>query len=125
MQPVNTGGGSGAKLGRPTKLTPEVAGRICRAVRAGNYIDIAATLAGVHRATLYDWLKRGHAEGRGLYYEFAKALDKALAESEVRDVERIDKAGEKYWQAIAWRLERRFPKRWGRKGGTHSSGLTA
>ncbi len=114
--------GAARKGGRPTKLTPDVLQTICLAVEKGNFIDIAAALAGVHRSTLHLWLKRGHAESTGIYREFAESLERALATSEARDVERIDQAGEKYWQAIAWRLERRFPKRWGRKAGNVNPG---
>lgn len=101
--------------GRPTKLTPEVQEQICQAVRAGNYLDIAASLVGINRRTLHDWLRRGARAKSGIYRDFSHAVEKALAQAEARDVLRIDKAGEKNWQAIAWKLERRFPKRWGRR----------
>jgi hypothetical protein len=42
-------------------------------------------------------------------------MDRALAQAEIRDVLRIDKAAEKDWRAAAFRLSRRFPKRWGKQ----------
>lgn len=101
--------------GRPTKLTAEVQERIVHAVRAGNYMETAAAHAGVHKDTLYEWLKRGRAETQGAYRAFSDALEKALADAEMRDVATISAAGVENWQAAAWRLERKYPDRWGRK----------
>lgn len=102
-------------MARPTKLTPELQEKICQAIRAGNYIETAAAYAGVNKSTLYDWLKRGGRAKSGKYKEFSNAVEKALAEAEVRDVFIIGKAAEENWQAAAWRLERKFPDRWGRR----------
>ncbi len=38
-----------------------------------------------------------------------------MAEAEIRDVALIGKHAEYSWQAAAWRLERKFPAKWGRK----------
>lgn len=99
------------------KLTPDVQKKICDAIRAGNYIETAASYAGIGRSTLYQWMKRGRANKKGdrVYVEFVFEIEKALAEAEVRDVARIAAAAEFQWQASAWRLERKYPERWGRK----------
>ena len=116
--------------GRPTKLTPETHARIVQAIQAGNYIETAAAYAGISKNTLYEWLRRGAREKERLasnrrarpqkaeqpYLEFADAVEKALAEAEVRDVVTVLKAADAgQWQAAAWRLERKFPERWGYK----------
>lgn len=115
--------------GRPTKLTPEVQHRIVQAIQAGNYMETAAAYAGINKTTLYDWLRRGAREKERLernsrarmrkaeapYVEFSNAVEKALAEAEMRDVMLIGKAASEQWQAAAWRLERKFPQRWGRR----------
>ena len=119
--------------GRPSKLTPEVQEEICAALRAGNYIEPSAMRAGINKATLYNWLKkggqenervaRGRAQGRNCvvsaklqpYVDFLDAVKKAEAEAEARDVAIIAKAALTQWQAAAWRLERKHFKRWGRK----------
>jgi len=102
-------------MARPTKLTPELQEKILQAVRAGNYIETAAVYAGINKTTLYDWLKRGARAKSGKFREFSNALEKALAEAEVRDVAIIAKAAQEQWQAAAWRLERKYPCRWGRR----------
>lgn len=116
-------------MGRPTKLNYEVQEKIIQAIKAGNYMETAAAYAGINKSTLYDWLKRGEREKQRMgknpryrirksekpYVEFSDAVEKALAEAEMRDVLLIGKAAEEQWQAAAWRLERKFPDRWGRR----------
>jgi len=47
--------------GRPSLLTDERQQRIVDAVRAGNYLKVAAQWAGVGESTLLSWLARGRA----------------------------------------------------------------
>lgn len=114
--------------GRPIKLTPDLQKQITDVIRAGNYIETAAAFAGLHKSTLYDWMKRGAKERQRVagtnkrmlkkelpFVEFSDAIEKALAESEVRDVMRVGEASKTDWKAAAWRLERKFPQKWGRK----------
>jgi len=117
-------------VARPTKIiNKEIVAKIVKAIRAGNYIETAAAYAGISKNTLYDWLRRGEREKQRLatnprskmrkseapFVEFSDAVERALAEAEVRDVTIIAKAAETQWQAAAWRLERKFPDRWGRR----------
>ncbi|MFX4303012.1 IS630 transposase-related protein [Alicyclobacillus tolerans] len=96
-------------------MTDDLQRKIVEAIRAGNYIETAAAYAGVNKSTIYDWLKRG-ARGDGAeFVSFSNAVEKALAEAEMRDVLIIGNAAKENWQAAAWRLERKFPERWGRK----------
>lgn len=118
-----------AKKGAPTKLNDEVQHKIITAIKQGNYIETAASYAGINKSSLYLWLKKGEREkqrveknsrykikkSEEIYVNFSNAVEKALAEAEMRDVIRIDKAANENWQAAAWRLERKFPKKWGRK----------
>jgi transposase len=127
--------------GRPTKLDPEIIARIVNALGAGNYLETAAAFAGISKQTLYRWLRRGARSRSGLHREFVDAVEKALAQAEVRDVATIARAASGYdvvktidvtggdgknrtttertrefaWQAAAWRLERKHPDRWGRR----------
>lgn len=110
--------------GRKTKLTPERQAQIINAVRAGAYIETAAAAAGINKETLYAWLKRGNQEPNGIYAAFVEAMHEATAQAEIRDVLTLSKAAaDGDWRAAAWRLERKFPKRWGTVNRTEISGL--
>lgn len=117
------------KGGRPTKLTPKLQKEIMTVIRSGNYIETACAYVGINKDTYYEWMKRGAREidrvennpkarvrkDEKKYVDFSKEMTKALAHAEIRDVAIIAKAGETNWQASAWRLERKFPQKWGRK----------
>jgi transposase len=110
--------------GRPTKLTPEVQDKIVTALRAGNYQETAATYAGISVPTFYRWMEQGATpDADVIYREFREAVEKAKADAEVRDVALIDRAAaDGNWQAAAWKLERKFPNRWGRVNRTEVTG---
>ena len=102
--------------GRPTKLTPERQARVCDAIRAGVPPETAAAYAGIDESTFYRWMQRGRGlDAELLYAGFAEAVRLALAEWETRDILRIGEAAKSDWRAAAWRLERRLPKRYGRR----------
>ena len=112
----NDGNGNGKRNGRPCKLTPELEATILGALAEGNYIETAAALAGVCSKTVYDWLREGARAKSGKKHDFLQAVEKAQAIAEakgIRSIKAAEDAGA--WQAAAWRLERKFPDRWGRK----------
>ena len=114
--------------GRPTKLTTELMNEIAQYLRAGNYIETTAALVGIHRDSVYEWLKRGNAEiervsksnrakirkREAIFVEFTDTVKKAQAQSEAMLVGLIGQAAQKNWTAAAWRLERKYPDKWGR-----------
>lgn len=115
-------------MARPVKLNEEIQKKVVDAVRAGNYLETAAAYSGLDVSTVRRWVKRGEREIQRLeskgakskasekkYIEFCTAIKKASAESEMRDVLVIGNAAKEAWQAAAWRLERKYPDRWGRK----------
>lgn len=102
-----------SKMGRPSKVDPNLTQQIADLVRVGNYIETACQFVGVAKSTLYDWLKRG-AKGEEGYVDFSNAIQQAFAESEIRDVMNLQNASKTDWKVSAWRLERKFPSRWGR-----------
>lgn len=99
-------------MSRP-KLDPLLAQRIVDLIRAGNYLEVAATAAGIHRSTLHRWLRHGRDQQRGRFRKFLTAVEKAQAEAESRDVALIARAAGEDWRAAAWRLERKQPRRYG------------
>ena len=104
----------GNPVGRPTDLTPDLAKRICDLIRGGNYIETACRCVGICNATLYHWLKRG-GKGEEPFAKFVSEVEKAVAQAEANDVLNIGRASATQWQAAAWRLERKQPKKWGRR----------
>lgn len=112
--------------GRPSLLTPEKATRICELIRAGNYVEVAAASTGIHRASLFRWLKAGAQiraqmaedptyEPRGHdrdLVSFCDSVEAAQADAEIHATVQIAKS--KDWRAHAFRLERRFKVRWAR-----------
>jgi transposase-like protein len=47
------------RYGRQNKCTPTVQEVILSAVRSGNFMTVAAQMAGVDESAIYFWLKRG------------------------------------------------------------------
>lgn len=111
-----------AKVGRKSKLTPEVTKIILETLRVGATFEAAAGRAGVDVSTIHHWRRSGKAEdGEGKLektpelVEFALAVDRAIAEAETRLVGLVSKAAPKQWQAAAWILERRWAGQYGSK----------
>lgn len=107
-------------MARPTKLTAEVSERIVRAIRAGNYPEVAARHAAVHPSTYYRWMERGELEGEAPeddpYRHFRSEVERAIADAEAAEVGLVVKAArDGDWRAAAWLLERRFSDRWARR----------
>lgn len=114
-------------MGRPTLLTRELAGQIVQLVEVGQYPAQAAVSVGIDRATYYNWMKRGREAHRTQktgaplsqdevpFLEFFDAVTRAGAKGIGRHVTIIALAAEKDWRASAFFLERRDPKRWGRR----------
>jgi transposase len=124
------------KVGRPTKITIEIQNEIVRAIRSGNYLETAASYVGLAHSTVRDWVRRGEREASRLeedvdarpiksetpFMEFSVAIKKAQAAAEIRDVIIIGDAARGTWQAAAWRLERKYPDRWGKRESHEISG---
>jgi len=100
---------------RKTKLTPQVQADIVQALAVGAVHEHACEYAGIDHATFYRWLQKGEA-GLAPYREFCEVVKRAEAKAVVgwlAQIEQAARAGN--WQASAWRLERRYPKIWGRQ----------
>lgn len=117
------------------KLTPEIIETISVALRAGNYVEIAARFAGVPRSSLYRWMQKGEdalfkqeqgeqlSGNDAMYLDLFNAVENARAQAIVRNVSLISQAAQGgQWQAAAWWLERTNPKQWGRRVMTEVSG---
>lgn len=115
-------------------LTDEVHDRIVGTLRLGNYVEHAASYAGISRGTLYNWLKKGDEarakrengieldEVEERYARFSEDVDNARATAVVRNVSIIQQAAQTNWQAAGWWLERTAPQHFGRQMRTEVSG---
>lgn len=110
--------------GQPFTLTPELIEKVTAYLRTGAYVETAVLACGVPKVTFYSWLKRANlAREAGtkagpedaLCLKFLNAVEKVMAESELQALSQITLAATTNWQAAAWRLERKYPDRWGRK----------
>lgn len=115
------------------KLTEEKAEIIIEAVRAGNFIETAAAMAGLSADLVRKYMSVGQQELeealqevedglasdelmltlRGRFYVGVQA---AMANYQATALKGIDMAGKMgVWQALAWRLEKLFPDQFGKK----------
>lgn len=58
------------RVGRPSKLTPEVKKRLIDAIKAGNYYEPACRFAGIDYSTFRKWMQKGEQAKSGQYFEF-------------------------------------------------------
>lgn len=121
--------------GRKTLLNPERQKAIITMLEAGGYVDEACQAVGIDESTYYNWLKRGKDEedriNAGIaptpketpFFEFFKAVRQAQAEGIMSHLMNIDHhAKNGTWQASAWILERKQPRKWGRFDRTEHTG---
>jgi len=121
--------GEVGKMSNKTKLDAVLIERILLSIRQGAFIETAAAFAGVSKQSLYNWMKRGAREQQrvkknphcrvkkeeAIYVEFVEKIELAMATAELLDIAKINKAAKNDWKAAAWKLERKYPKRWGRR----------
>jgi len=101
-------------MARRTVYTEKLGRALCTQIESGVTLRLAARTQGIARATLYNWLAAG-SEGREPYASFRARLERAQAAC---DAQRTSCLSDD-WQAAAWWLSRRFPKRWGSKVRVH------
>lgn len=104
------------KTGRRGKLNPRRMKAICRILRRGGTLPMAAEACGVDPSTAMRWVARGCDETEGPYRRFRNAVKRSEAIGDAKAISRITLAGEKgIWTADAWRLERRRRAEYGKK----------
>jgi hypothetical protein len=82
----------------------------CEALRLGASLEVAARSVGLVPAEVIGYMQAGRNPDSP-FAPFRSKVAEAIALSEVKALERINKAAD--WRAQAWILSRRFPKRWG------------
>ena len=105
---------------RPTKMTPETTEKLVKALRLHATHRLACQYAGISEGAFYKYMKLGQADieaGEATpFVEFVKAIKEAEGTASVAALAMIEKAAsEGNWQAAAWKLERRYPREYGRR----------
>lgn len=100
---------------------PAIGDEIIQYVRDGMFLREATSMVGIHKATVYDWIKKGrvdHDHGiESAYANFFVGVQAALAEAKYDAVTAVRRAGQNpaFWMAAAWYLERRYPQEFGKQ----------
>lgn len=95
------------KTGAKGKYTPERVERILEALRLGATYELACNYGGISRETFFQWLKT--------HDDFPDRVKEAEGMAAVGWLDKIEKASaDGNWQAAAWKLERRYPRQYGR-----------
>lgn len=123
-------------VGRPTKYTPELAGKICKQIALGNSLRAVCRAEGMpDMSTIYDWFP--------LYENFTKQYEKACkdrAESHHEDLNEINEEAIQYAKTndfnvqavmtaykmksdnMKWSMSKMVPKKYGDKMDVTSDG---
>lgn len=100
----------------PTELDIKLIENAEQLLRIGNYTETVCRYLGMGVGTWYRWMNEGEDAPVGsLKREFHDRVRAAEAGAEMDAVKNIHAAGQRYWQASSWYLERKFPSRWGRQ----------
>ncbi len=91
--------------GRKSKYTPELVQNIIKVISLGLCNKSACEYVDISEETFYQWIKE--------YPEFGESIKRARTANKAALLAKIQKAGEKSWQAYAWLLERSYPQEFG------------
>ncbi len=108
-------------------LTPVIHKTIVDLVSAGNFLNTAVQASGISYGTFSNWMRKASVMNQEHmtrkealeikpYVALMNDIQAAAAKAETDRVGIIDKASKNgQWTGAAWWLERRFPKRWGKR----------
>lgn len=99
--------------GRKTKLTKQLATKICASLRKCYTRGTAAALAGISPSTLFLWLAKGE-QGVAGYSEFLEQVDEAEASAQAELVDIVVKHAKKTPKFALNVVARRWPAEWSR-----------
>ena len=91
--------------GRIPKYTPELRDEICKYILEGNSYEDAAVLSGVSYETIKRWRR---PQSKQYHEDFSIKINEARVNCKSKNINLVQKAAIKTWQAAAWWLERRY-----------------
>ena len=100
------------------KLNDDIIKEIADLIRKGNYIDVACASKGINKQSYLNWLKVGSRlpeDSARLEKKFSLAILQAEAESIILMNDNIREHARNTYKADAFRLERRFANKYGKK----------
>ncbi len=107
------------KTGRKLLLNEALIEKISEHLENGATYQAAASMSGISNSTLKSWMQKGNEaiekDIDNIYVAFVSAVTHARENWKQSLVEQIRQAGTEDWRALAWLLERQFPKEYGRK----------
>ena len=95
---------------KQTSITKKHITAVCKAIRTGCPISVAASTAGINRTTLYHWRNRGKKQPTGIHGELVAAMAKAEDDFISDNLKNLQGHSKLTWQTSAWLLERRHPE---------------
>lgn len=121
--------------GRPTKFTPETRMRVLDAIALGATYERAAAYGGISYELFRQWMARGRglaekqekarrprnlSDADAEFLAFFEGVTRAEHEAAFKWLKKIETAADNGdWRAAAWKLERRYPKEYGRSVTEH------
>lgn len=95
---------------KTTSITKKHITAVCRAIRTGCPIAVAATTANIQRSTLYEWKARGKRQPTGIHGDLVRAMAAAADDFINDNLKKLATHSKVTWQTSAWLLERRHPE---------------
>lgn len=102
------------------KLTPELTDKLVKLLDKGAFVNAGCDAVGITETTYYDWLSKADKaieDGReDKYTKFSESIKKAQGNGECKILQTILEIckDKKDWTGLAWALERRNHRRYGK-----------
>lgn len=111
--------------GRKSKLTYELINELETLIKEGYTNQDCCAVLDVSEASFYGWINRAEEISQSedelaksenqIYLELVKTLKRADTQRKIDLKGKIERHGNKSWQALAWLLERGYPNEFGKQ----------
>lgn len=93
-----------------SKLNDDVRESICQLLVEGQLLDVAASLNGVDKSTVYNWRAWGVERPESEYGKFSRAVEWAIDQAHQKMVKKL--LDDPDWKATSFILKNRHPKQY-------------